>query len=116
MPIYEYHCTACGHNLEEMQKFSDAPLTVCPKCGKNSLQKKISLAGFQLKGTGWYATDFKDKKPTSAAASAEGKADKATAAESSASSTSDTTTTSSTEKDKPSNSSSSDKKTETKSD
>ncbi len=63
MPIYEYHCQSCGYELEEMQKFSDPPLVVCPKCGESSLHKKISATGFQLKGTGWYATDFKDKKP-----------------------------------------------------
>lgn len=65
MPIYEYHCPLCGAEIEEIQKFSDPPLTLCPNCGKDSLEKKISLAGFQLKGTGWYVTDFKDvdKKP-----------------------------------------------------
>lgn len=61
MPIYEYQCTQCGHRLETMQKMSEAPLTDCPECGKPKLQKLISAAGFQLKGTGWYATDFKNK-------------------------------------------------------
>ncbi|ANI29082.1 FmdB family transcriptional regulator [Yersinia entomophaga] len=59
MPIYEYACSACQHRLEKLQKFSDAPLTDCPACGKPALSKQISAAGFQLKGTGWYATDFK---------------------------------------------------------
>ena len=59
MPIYEYRCSTCSHELETLQKFSDPPLTDCPACGKASLVKKISAAGFQLKGTGWYATDFK---------------------------------------------------------
>lgn len=59
MPIYEYQCKACGDELEVMQKISDTPLTNCPKCGKNSLEKVISPTKFQLKGTGWYATDFK---------------------------------------------------------
>src|SRR3954464_14320707 len=59
MPIYEYRCSSCSHELEALQKFSDAPLTSCPACGKDSLIKKISAAGFQLKGSGWYATDFK---------------------------------------------------------
>lgn len=66
MPIYEYQCQACGHKLEAMQKMSDAPLTDCPACHKPALSKLISAAGFQLKGTGWYATDFKNKgKPES---------------------------------------------------
>lgn len=59
MPIYEYQCTACDHQLEAMQKMSDAPLTECPGCGKPELKKLISAAGFQLKGSGWYVTDFK---------------------------------------------------------
>lgn len=59
MPIYEYACSTCGHRLEAMQKMSDAPLTDCPQCGKSALTKLISAAGFQLKGSGWYATDFK---------------------------------------------------------
>lgn len=59
MPIYEYECQACGHQLEKIQKLSDAPLTLCPECGKNELQKRISTPGFRLKGGGWYETDFK---------------------------------------------------------
>ena len=59
MPIYEYRCAACGHKLEALQKFTEAPLSDCPVCGKSSLSKLVSLAGFQLKGSGWYATDFK---------------------------------------------------------
>ncbi|MCC5856691.1 MAG: zinc ribbon domain-containing protein [Ectothiorhodospiraceae bacterium] len=59
MPIYEYQCQACGHALEAIQKMSDAPLRDCPECGKPSLGKKISAAGFRLKGGGWYETDFK---------------------------------------------------------
>ncbi len=61
MPIYEYACQACGHELEVMQKIADAALADCPACGKPSLKKMISAAGFQLKGNGWYATDFKGK-------------------------------------------------------
>ena len=60
MPIYEYRCAACGHKLEALQKFTEAPLSDCPVCGKKSLSKLVSLAGFQLKGSGWYATDFKN--------------------------------------------------------
>jgi putative FmdB family regulatory protein len=59
MPIYEYRCSACGHKLESLQKLADAPLVTCPSCGKEALQKQLSAAGFQLKGSGWYATDFK---------------------------------------------------------
>jgi putative FmdB family regulatory protein len=61
MPIYEYLCGDCGHKLEKMQRVSDDPLTDCPSCGADSLQKLISPVGFRLKGTGWYETDFKDK-------------------------------------------------------
>ena len=61
MPIYEYVCTACGHALDALQKMSDAPLTDCPECNKATLQKMMSATSFQLKGTGWYATDFKNK-------------------------------------------------------
>jgi len=61
MPIYEYRCGSCGHELETIQKISDAPLTDCPKCGASALTKKVSAAGFRLKGGGWYETDFKSK-------------------------------------------------------
>ena len=59
MPIYEYECQSCGHELEKIQRMSDAHLTDCPDCGKSELQRKISAAGFRLKGGGWYETDFK---------------------------------------------------------
>lgn len=59
MPIYEYRCTSCGHELETLQKFSEPPLSACPACNTESLTKLVSAAGFQLKGSGWYATDFK---------------------------------------------------------
>lgn len=59
MPIYEYQCAACGHSLDAMQKMSDSPLVECPACGQPQLQKLISAAGFRLKGSGWYETDFK---------------------------------------------------------
>ena len=59
MPIYEYRCSACGHELEALQKLSEAPLLTCPACAKDALTKLVSAAGFQLKGSGWYATDFK---------------------------------------------------------
>ncbi|EGW53722.1 FmdB family zinc ribbon protein [Candidatus Endoriftia persephonae] len=59
MPIYEYRCEACGHELEALQKMSDALLTDCPECGQPALKKQLSAAGFRLKGGGWYETDFK---------------------------------------------------------
>ncbi|MEQ1740299.1 MAG: FmdB family zinc ribbon protein [Methyloglobulus sp.] len=59
MPIYEYQCQSCGHAYEALQKINDAPLTECPACLKPDLAKKISAAGFRLKGAGWYETDFK---------------------------------------------------------
>jgi len=58
MPLYEYICHACGHEFEEIQKFSDRPLTKCPNCGKNKVVKKISLTAFQLKGEGWYKDGY----------------------------------------------------------
>ena len=65
MPLYEYRCSSCGHQQEFLQKWSDAPITLCTSCGKESFQKMLTAAGFQLKGSGWYATDFKTagKKP-----------------------------------------------------
>ena len=82
MPIYEYRCSSCGHKLESLQKFSDAPLVACPACHADALVKQVSAAGFQLKGSGWYATDFKGSGSKPAAKSgdgdgkpAEGKAD-----------------------------------------
>ena len=69
MPIYEYRCTACGHQQEFLQKVSDAPLTKCTECGKETFSKLLSAAGFQLKGSGWYATDFKNKGGTSSKSS-----------------------------------------------
>jgi putative FmdB family regulatory protein len=65
MPIYEYRCGKCGKEHEVLQKASEPPLRKCPACGKPALQKLLSAAGFQLKGSGWYATDFKGggKKP-----------------------------------------------------
>lgn len=62
MPIYEYQCESCNHELEALQKLSDAPLVDCPACGKASLKKQISAAGFRLAGGGWYETDFKSGK------------------------------------------------------
>jgi putative FmdB family regulatory protein len=61
MPIYEYRCEACGHQEEFLQRVSEPPLTECPVCHKPTFQKLLSAAGFHLKGSGWYATDFKNK-------------------------------------------------------
>jgi putative FmdB family regulatory protein len=60
MPIYAYRCQACGYACDVLQKMSDAPLTDCESCGKPELKKQLTAAGFQLKGTGWYVTDFRD--------------------------------------------------------
>ncbi len=59
MPIYAYRCEACGFAKDVLQKISDAPLTDCPTCGKPEFRKQLTAAGFQLKGTGWYVTDFR---------------------------------------------------------
>ncbi|WP_377160956.1 FmdB family zinc ribbon protein [Roseateles sp. UC29_93] len=70
MPIYAYRCGACGHAKDVLQKLSDAPLTVCPACGAESFSKQVTAAGFQLKGSGWYATDFRGGSTAAAATSA----------------------------------------------
>ena len=59
MPIYEYRCAACGFQCEYLRKVTDPNLSVCPECGKDTFKKLLTAAGFQLKGSGWYATDFK---------------------------------------------------------
>ena len=75
MPIYEYRCGSCGFEKEYLQKVNDAPVAVCPACGSDAYTKLISAAGFQLKGSGWYATDFKNgskpKRPEPEKAAAE---------------------------------------------
>jgi putative FmdB family regulatory protein len=72
MPIYEYRCSECGFQKEYLQKLSDAPLKVCPECGKSTFGKMVTAAGFQLKGTGWYVTDFRNKGSGSASAGHDG--------------------------------------------
>ncbi|MEO6278751.1 FmdB family zinc ribbon protein [Roseateles sp.] len=92
MPIYAYRCSACGHAKDVLQKMSDAPLTTCPACAAESFTKQVTAAGFQLKGSGWYATDFKGSGTaapaaaavTGAAPAAAGDAPKAEKAEASA--------------------------------
>ena len=77
MPIYEYRCESCGHQQEFLRKVIDAPLTVCTQCGKATFSKMVTAAGFQLKGSGWYATDFRNsgaKPKASGTASASGEA------------------------------------------
>lgn len=65
MPIYEYQCKSCHHHFDLIQKISEAPATQCPQCSEQALIKLVSAAGFQLKGTGWYATDFKTQSKDS---------------------------------------------------
>ena len=75
MPIYEYRCSSCGHELESIQKLSEAPLLNCPSCHHDALVKLMSASGFQLKGSGWYATDFKGgSKPAAAKPGSDAKA------------------------------------------
>ncbi|HYB49888.1 MAG TPA: FmdB family zinc ribbon protein [Burkholderiaceae bacterium] len=61
MPIYAYKCSSCQHELDVLQKISDAPLSICPRCGAATFFKQLTAAGFQLKGSGWYVTDFKNR-------------------------------------------------------
>jgi putative FmdB family regulatory protein len=91
MPIYEYQCQSCGHEYEALQKLSDAPLKDCPACNKPDLAKKISAAGFRLKGGGWYETDFKsgNKKNVAGDSSSSGGTSKPEKASSTSSSASD---------------------------
>jgi putative FmdB family regulatory protein len=74
MPIYEYRCSSCGFQKEYLRKLSDPALTVCPECSRQTFSKMLTAAGFQLKGSGWYATDFKNPKPT-AKSGGQGKGD-----------------------------------------
>lgn len=93
MPIYAYRCAACGHAKDVLQKMSDAPLTTCPACGAEAFSKQVTAAGFQLKGSGWYATDFRGGSSgasATAAGTAAGAATSTAAASSSASSDSGT--------------------------
>ena len=73
MPIYEYICDACGHELEALQKINDDPLKDCPGCEQQALRKKISAAAFRLKGGGWYETDFKSGNKKNLAGGEDGK-------------------------------------------
>lgn len=70
MPIYAYRCDECGFTKDVLQKISDPVLTVCPSCGKEAFKKQVTAAGFQLKGTGWYVTDFRGGTPPATGTSA----------------------------------------------
>ena len=96
MPIYEYRCQACGHELEAMQRISADPLTSCPQCAKDGLKRLISQTSFVLKGSGWYATDYAGKKPAPASGSeSSGSEGSASSGDSSTSSGGDSASTSS---------------------
>lgn len=69
MPIYAYKCESCGHAKDVLQKMSDDPLSICPACGQSSFRKQVTAAGFQLKGSGWYVTDFRGGGNNQASAS-----------------------------------------------
>jgi putative FmdB family regulatory protein len=92
VPIYAYKCAACGHEKDVLQKISDAPLTVCPSCSAEAFFKQVTAAGFQLKGSGWYATDFRDsgKKKDGAAKDKPADATAATGTQTKADTKSDT--------------------------
>ncbi len=85
MPIYAYKCSTCGFAKDQLQKMSDAPLTVCPACGASTFQKQVTAAGFQLKGSGWYVTDFRDGGKSSGDSAAGDKGAKTSEAASAAS-------------------------------
>ena len=91
MPIYAYRCAECGHAKDVLQKISDAPLSTCPACGAAAFQKQVTAAGFQLKGSGWYATDFRggNSAPATPAAAASDGQPAAASAEPTASKSSD---------------------------
>lgn len=72
MPIYAYKCSACGHAQDVLQKMSDPVLTQCPQCGQSTYAKQVTAAGFQLKGSGWYVTDFRDGGKKSGGSSSDG--------------------------------------------
>lgn len=72
MPIYAYKCSACGHEQDVLQKMSDEPLTVCPECHQETYAKQVTAAGFQLKGTGWYVTDFRGGNASGGASAGSG--------------------------------------------
>ncbi|MDZ4358139.1 MAG: FmdB family zinc ribbon protein [Variovorax sp.] len=91
MPIYAYKCSSCGFAKDVLQKMSDTPLSVCPECGASAFEKQVTAAGFQLKGSGWYVTDFREggsgkKSEPATAPAASGAGDSAKSADTSSSS------------------------------
>ncbi|KGB97682.1 regulatory, FmdB family domain protein [Burkholderia multivorans] len=95
MPIYAYRCEACGFAKDVLQKMSDAPLSQCPECRKDAFRKQVTAAGFQLKGSGWYVTDFRGGSGgASAPATAASSGDAAPAAPAAAAPAAESTTTS----------------------
>jgi putative FmdB family regulatory protein len=92
MPIYAYKCDACGHAKDVLQKMSDPQLTDCPSCGQATFKKQLTAAGFQLKGTGWYVTDFREGSGKNSASAVDPKTDSAESATASTTSTSATET------------------------
>ena len=94
MPIYEYRCDNCGHEMEAIQKMSDDPLKQCPNCEQDTLVKKVSAPGFRLKGGGWYETDFKSGKKKNVAGDDGGSGSSGTSSDSSSSSDSGSSSTS----------------------
>jgi putative FmdB family regulatory protein len=77
MPIYAYKCSSCGVSKDILRKISDPPLTLCPACGSESLTKQVTAAGFQLKGSGWYVTDFREGQKTAPGTAPQTNPDKA---------------------------------------
>jgi putative FmdB family regulatory protein len=89
MPIYEYQCEGCHHRFDVIQKMSDSPIKTCPQCTTDKVVRLVSAAGFQLKGSGWYATDFKTKDKPASASSGAGEKDASTKTETSSGSDSE---------------------------
>ncbi|RZO67433.1 MAG: zinc ribbon domain-containing protein [Halieaceae bacterium] len=101
MPIYEYQCQECGHELEAIQRLADDPLTECPACGKQGLKKRVSAPSFRLSGGGWYETDFKTGDKKNIAGERNDTAAKAAASSDSGSTSGDATTKSATKEAPP---------------
>jgi putative FmdB family regulatory protein len=113
MPLYEYHCDACGSRFEKIRKFSDPPLEVCDKCGKGPITKLLSSPAIQFKGTGWYITDYaKKSSPDSSGGKSSSSSDSSSESKSDAKKSDASSSSSSTS----SSTSSSDKKSDKKSD
>ena len=91
MPIYAYKCESCGHAKDVLQKISDDPLTDCPVCGASSFRKQLTAAGFQLKGSGWYVTDFRNNGGGAGSAAAAGTATAAASSDAAAAGSGDST-------------------------